>query len=81
MYTTKITLGNGAYGYLSLSNHRHRCAIESLNKKYNEDAIKQARKGCLCDAPNEMMHGAINDANESWKSVSAARFVIGFPAR
>jgi hypothetical protein len=58
--------------------HRYHCTIESIDKK---DAIKQARKGCLWDAPNEMMHGAIIDAKESWASVSAARVLIGFPAR
>jgi hypothetical protein len=61
--------------------HRYRCVIEPLDKKYNGGAIKQARKGCLWDAPHEMMHGAIVDAKESWKSVSAARFLIKFPAR
>jgi hypothetical protein len=61
--------------------HRYHCAIESLDKNYNEDTIKQERKGCLWDASNEMMYGAIIDAKESWTSVSAARFLIGFPVR
>jgi hypothetical protein len=61
------------------ANHRYHCAIESLDKKYNEDAIKQARKGCLWDAPNEMMRGAIIDTKES--SFFVARSLIGFLAR
>jgi hypothetical protein len=52
---------------------------ESLDRKYSEDAIKHVRKGCLWDAPNEMVHGAIIDTEDSWKYVSAAKFLIRFP--
>jgi hypothetical protein len=59
--------------------HRYRCVIESLDKKYNEDAIKQARKGCLWDAPNEMMHGAIIDAKDSWPFIFSKILLLAVP--